>query len=116
MRKVLILFLALFCIVGGVLTFVYWPSLKHRYNKYTTNKETELVDIQKTKDLLSQGKPEDAMEIIHQYADNIDYHSDIGKEWLELLIRASESQINIPQLVTLYEYYPKAFDSHEKAA
>lgn len=116
MRKVVILFLVLVCIVGISLSYFFWPSLKYRWNKLTLNKEQEQKDIQKTKDLLSQDKPEEAILIVHQYADQIDNHTDMGKEWLDLLIRGSEATINIPQLVALYEIYPKSFDAHEKAA
>lgn len=116
MRKVLILFLALVGIVGLSLAYVYWPSIEHRYKKITVDKGQELKDIQQAKELLNNSKPEEALEIIHKYADNIDNNSEIGKQWLELLIRASEATYNTQQLVLLYEYYPKAFDSHEKAA
>lgn len=116
MRKISLLFLAMVCIIGAGLTFNYWPSIKHRWHKLMANKQEQLQEIQAAKDLLNQGKPDAALEIIHRNAENIENHSEIGKEWLDLLIRASTATFNTPQLMSLYDYYPKAFDSQEKAA
>ncbi len=116
MRRVIILFIVLVCILGSTLTYFYWPSIERRIKKLTLNKEQEAKDLQKTRELLNNSKPEEAFEIIQQYADQIDNQTEIGREWLDLLIRASEALQNTSQLVVLYEYYPKSFDSHEKAA
>ncbi len=116
MRRILILTLVLICLIGAALTYVYWPSIRHRYAKLTINKAEEKVELQKTKELLNQDKPEEAMAIIQEYADDINDRTEEGREWLDLLIRASEATSNLPQLLLLHEYYPKAFDSHEKAS
>src|SRR5262249_48810672 len=116
MRKILILFLAMVCIVGAALVYTYFPSIKHRWHKLMVNKEEQLKEIQRAKELLNQDKPDEALEIIQRNADNIETHSEIGKEWLDLLIRASTATFNTQQLMSLYEFYPKAFDGHEKAA
>jgi|694.fasta_scaffold32219_4 hypothetical protein len=116
MRKVFILFLVLICILAGSIAYIYWPKIEHRLRKMTINKEQEVKDIQKAKELLNQSKPEEALAIIYKYKDAIDNRTPIGQEWLELLIRASESTLNLQQLMILYEYYPKAFESHEKAS
>lgn len=116
MRRVITLFIILSLIVIGSIAYVYWPSIEHRIKKLTVNKEQQAKDLQKAKELLNQSKPEEAYAIIQQYGDSIDNKTETGKEWLDLLIRASEATLNLQQLVILYEYYPKAFDSHEKAA
>jgi hypothetical protein len=114
MRRLVILFLVL--LVAASLVYFFWPSLQHNYDKMTLNKEEELKELQNTKELLNSGKPEEAWQIIQEHSNEINFNSEIGREWLEQLIRASEFTLNIPQLQLLYEYYPKAFDSHEKAA
>jgi predicted Zn-dependent protease len=116
MRRILVLVLVLSCIGGIGISYIYWNSIKYRWNKWTLSEVEERKDIQKSKDLLAQNKPDEALEIIMRYADYINNTSEIGKEWLDLLIRASTATLNLPQLVSLYEFYPKVFDAHEKAA
>lgn len=116
MRKIVVLFLAIVLIVGSALSYFYWPSIQHRWRKLTTNQEDQIKEIEKAKALLNQDKPDEALEIIQLNVDNIDNHTDVGKEWLDLLIRASAATLNTQQLIPLYEYYPKAFDGQEKAA
>ena len=116
MRRVLLLFFALICVIGLSWGYFYWPSIKHGLKKISIDKTQEAKDIARTKELLNNSKPEEAFVIIQQYADDIDNRTEVGKEWLDLLIRSSEATSNIPQLTVLYEYYPKSFDSHEKAS
>lgn len=116
MRKIIVLFLLITLIVGLGSTYYYWPKLMHRYKKATRSDESSLRDIERTRELLNNSKPEEAIAIIKDYSDAIDNKTEIGKQWLDLLIRASESTLNFSQLVVLYEYYPQAFNSHEKAS
>lgn len=116
MRRVIILFVILILIVLGSIAYVYWPSIEHRLKKMSINKEQQAKDLEKAKELLNQSKPEAALAIIHQYSEAIDNKTETGKEWLDLLIRASEATLNLQQLLILYDYYPKAFESHEKAS
>lgn len=116
MRRIVGLFLVLLCIVGLTLGIFYWPKIERRVKKISIDKTQEAKDIERTKDLLNNSKPEEALALIQQYSEEIDPNTEYGKEWLDLLIRASEATSNISQLVVLHEYYPKAFDSHEKAA
>src|SRR5580704_15364646 len=102
MRKVISLFLALVVLVGIVGAYYYWPSIKFRYNKLMVDKEQEAKDMRTANELLNQNKPEAALEIISQYAESIDNRTESGKEWVDLLIRASESTNNVPQLMNLY--------------
>lgn len=118
MQRIVILFLVLIALIGASLTYVYWPSIQHTTSQTFTsiNKLQNDQDLQKTKEFLKNGRPEEAIAIIQTHADSIDNHTDEGKEWLELLIRASAATVNVPQLVVLYDYHSKAFDSNEKAA
>ena len=114
MRRVIVLFLILISIVGGSVAYVYWPSIQRRIRKITVNKEQESKDLQKTKELLNQSKPEEALAIIQQYNEEVDPRTEIGKEWLQLLIRASEATLNLPQLLVLHEYFPKLSTAMKK--
>jgi thioredoxin-like negative regulator of GroEL len=116
MRKMFFLTLAFVIAIGLVLSYFYWPSIQHLWKKWTYNREEETQEIEKTKQLLNQNKPEEAFEIIKLHSDNINANTDTGKQWLDLLILASEATFNIPELMQLYEYYPKEFDRHEKAS
>jgi len=116
MGRVFTLFLVLVCIVAASLAYFYWPNIEHRMHKMAIDKTQENKDIATTKELLNNGKPEEAWQIIQKYSDDIDNRTEEGKEWIDLLIRASEATLNTTQLSVLYEYYPKAFDSHEKAS
>lgn len=116
MRKVVTLFLVLTSIVALSLGYFYWPKIERQYKKMMIDKGQETKDLARTKELLSNGKPEEALAIIQQYAEQVDNRTEEGREWLDLLIRTSEATLNTPQLFVLYEYYPKAFEGHEKAA
>jgi Tfp pilus assembly protein PilF len=116
MRKFVTLFFVLVLLAGGVLAYIYWPSVKRRVNEISMTEEHEKKDLQKTKELLSNSKPEEAFTVIQQYSDRINMQTETGKEWLDLLIRASEATLNTQQLTILYDYYPKAFEGHEKAS
>lgn len=116
MRKIILLFLVIALVVGLGGTYIYWPKIARKYKKATRSQESMTKDIERARELLNNSKPEEAIAIIKEYSDAIDNKTDTGKQWLDLLIRASESTLNFSQLVVLYDYYPKAFDSHEKAS
>ncbi len=116
MRKIILLFLAFTLVLGITGTYFYWPNIKHKYKKTVRNDVTMGQDLEKARTLLNQSKPEEALAIIKEYGDAIDNKTEMGKQWLDLLIRASESTLNFSQLLVLYDYYPQAFDSHEKAS
>ena len=116
MRKIILLFLAITLVVGLGGTYFYWPKIVRKYKKATQTPESTAKDIERTRELLNNSKPEEALEIIKEYSGSIDNHTENGKQWLDLLIRASEATLNFSQLVVLYEYYPQSFDSHEKAS
>ncbi len=116
MRKVLIVILALAALLAGFFANIYWSEIVSYLKTWNVDQQEQAKGLQQARELLNNSKPEEALNLIQKYADHIDYRTDNGKEWLDLLIRASEALQNAPQLVILYEYYPQAFDRHEKAA
>lgn len=76
----------------------------------------EAKELQRATELLADLKPEEALPIIRRYQDEIDSDSKTGKQWLALLIQASEQLHDTEQLTILYDYFPRAFDTNEKAA
>lgn len=116
MRKVVILFLILFSVVGLTSAYLNWPSIQERFAKETPSAQQQAQAIAQAKELLNRSQPEEALAIIQEHSDEIDSRTDQGREWLDLLIRASEATLDTPQLLVLYNYSPKSFDGHEKAA
>ncbi len=90
--------------------------IEKHFKKMLVNQEQEQKDIERTKELLKESKPEAAFELLQHYSDEIDEKTPFGKEWLQLLIQTSEILQNTNQLVILYDYYPKIFENHEKAS
>lgn len=123
MPRIVILVLVLLGLVGTTAAFVFrsnsgpLPGLTANHSTANYSQpHLEQDDLLRTREYLNLGKPEEAIAIIQEHADDIDYKTEAGREWLDLLVRASEATVNIPQLIALNDYYPKAFDSHEKAA
>lgn len=142
MRK-LSIFLIL-TVVAALFAVAYWPSpaafiveeepfvheflaLKEEFSspkppismmKSQTAPEQSLIEakeLQLATKLLADLKPEEALPIIRRYQEQIDSDSSTGKQWLALLIRASEQLHDNEQLAILYDYFPRAFDDNEKA-
>lgn len=116
MRRVVILFVVLLILAGGSLTYLFWPKIQNKMTVVAKNKKQEIQDLQRTKELLNESKTEEALSLIEKYAEEVNYNNETGREWLDLLIRASDATGNLQQLIILYDYYPKAFEGHEKAA
>lgn len=105
--------------LGGLLllaTIANWKSLKHSFKTEVKSKTENLADLQKAQDLLDQGEPIEALKVIHEHEDDIEYRTDTGKKWVQLFIDASTSVRDYPQLVILYESFPKAFEDNEKGS
>lgn len=117
MRRLLILMFLLFCGIGITLGYFYWPKLQRKLNEsYRPGKEEEAKDLKEAKELLDQSKPEEALKLIHKYENFVSIQNPQGKEWINLLIKASDQLHNTQQLVILYEYFPSEFDNHEEAS
>lgn len=76
----------------------------------------QAADYAKALDLLEEGKPEDALVIVHKYKSEIESHSPNGIKWMELFVVASEQAKDVPQLVVLFEFFPEIFKEHENAS
>ncbi|MCE5316727.1 MAG: tetratricopeptide repeat protein [Parachlamydia sp.] len=118
MPRIVILVLVLLGMAGATAAFVFRPASTPlpRLTANPSQQNLEQQDLLKTREFLNLGKPEEAVAIIQEHADDIDYKTEMGREWLDLLVRASEATLNIPQLLALNDYYSKSFDAHEKAA
>lgn len=75
--------------------------------------ETRKADLAQATLLLGEEKLDEALLIIRKYDPIITNQTDEGKQWLELLITASEMQKNSRQLIILYDYFPESFPQHE---
>ncbi|MBA2728817.1 MAG: hypothetical protein H0U49_11675, partial [Parachlamydiaceae bacterium] len=107
----------LICSVGA-LSFVAaanWVELKDAYHR-TMNKPSpaQTANLQRAEMLFDQGDLDYALAIIHDNEEALEYHSENGKRWVDLLTRISSSSDNAPQLLVLYENFPQAIESNEK--
>lgn len=117
MRKIGLLATIVVCIaiiLGGVIYFMQPPTAGNKA-PVSHDRATEEAEISKAQQLMSSGKVEDALAIIHNYEDQINPKTDLGRQWLDLLIESSMKTANFSQLILLYEAYPRAFDNNERA-
>lgn len=90
----------------------FWPFSSSE--QHDSAQETQ--DLEKAKQLLAASQPEKALTLIKTYKDQISDKTENGKQWMDLLIQASTETRNTPQLIILYEKFPKAFENRESAA
>lgn len=115
MRRLLILAFLFFCLVGIAVGYLYWPRVQTTFkNVAKPSQQEELAEQAQAKQLLSDGKPIEALKIIKKYDSFINSNTPEGKAWIDLLLTASEQTKNIQQLMIVYEYYPDAFENHEE--
>lgn len=107
----------LICSVGALslVAAANWVELKTAFHK-NMNMPTasQNANLQRAEMLFDQGDLDYALAIIHDNEDALDYRSENGKRWVDLLTNISSSTDNAPQLLVLYENFPQAFDSNEK--
>lgn len=115
MRRLTILIIVILCGLAA-LGYFYVPKIKNALAAKGPGKEEEQVDIAKVQVLLSQSKPQEALEIIKKYEGVLNFQTERGKQWLDLLITASEEAPSPQELYILHEYFPEAFNNHEKGA
>lgn len=103
-------------IAGCVLAagVIFWPKIQERFVGSSIDKELLAKNLQKAEEHLQQGHPEQALLFLNPA--QINFHTDLGRKELELLIQANTELHNIPSLLLLYERYPQAFEKDEKAA
>lgn len=114
MRKIGII-LGLVCL--GVLIFggIYWYK-QHTVQNLLEVTAEEKEDLALAKKLLEEKKPKEALAIIKKNRSAIEYSRSTANEWMKLFIEAATENVDISQLVILYDHSPKAFDDNEKAS
>ena len=115
MRKVAV---AIFCLaavvaISLILFFFYsTPEL----DPMPLDPKVQERDFNSAKEYLQDFKADDALAIIQKYKTAIESDTEIGKEWLELFIQASNMKRDKVQLVQLYEFAPDIFVDYEDAS
>lgn len=117
MPKYSFLLIVLALVLLAAIGINYWPT-QHVTNPtvakpYSAAEEQQ--DLQIAEDLIKSNQPEDALKIIFKHKKEIELFSESGKKWAELFIQANEQSKDSAQLAALYEFYPQAFNGHEKA-
>jgi len=121
-------------VVGILFAIAYWPSPVETLNFATEEPKQEPIkfpthsvakdihdeisekqQLEKARKLLDEFHPKEALTIIRQHEAEINDLSQTGKQWLDLFIKASSQLHDTEQLAILYDYFPKAFQNHEKA-
>jgi hypothetical protein len=118
MRNLIAALFVLLCIIASILGFMYGPKIQEVIKAKETPAKTpeeQAADMKKVQALLQEGKPDQAMEILRSYQPFITQQNEAGKQWLGLLIETATQQENIPQLLTVYEYFPSSLENNEKA-
>lgn len=105
--------IAVIVIILAVSVFV---MLRNDDQNTELQSDRQVRDLENATELLEKSKPEEALEIIHNYKGEIEILSENGTKWLGLFITASEQTKDLSQLTILFEFYPEAFKKHEDAA
>lgn len=118
MRKIGILATVVICCVAVLGGAVYLTNDSGKKKKTITleDKAAEEAYIHRANQLLYQGRVEDALKIIHAHEGQINVKTELGRQWLDLLIESCVKTANYSQLIILYETYPQAFKNNEKAS
>lgn len=96
---------------------IYWPVIENLNTEPVDQISlTELQDLQLAESDYKKGKYEDTLKMILKHVDSIDSDSDLGQEWLSLLVNTSEKTFDLQQLVLINEQYPTALRKNEKAS
>lgn len=110
-------YIILFSSIGALLFVVAanWNEIKKAYHQMS-QPSAENASLQKAEFYFENGELDLALDLIHRNESALDYHTDTGKKWVDLLIEISRSTDNVPQMISLYEHFPEAFNSNEKAS
>lgn len=96
---------------------IYSPIVeKYKNEKDPSKKNLEITDLQLAESYYRKGEYEHALDLISRHQDSLMSESEIGNEWLNLLVKVSEKSFDIPQLTLIHEFHPKALKNHEKAS
>ncbi len=116
MRQLIIIFGIAIAVIAIVFETRTAAAKEHLKKTPQTVSEQEKKDFNKTKKLLSQDEPEDALVIIRRYKPKIEALTPQGLKWMELFIEGSVDTQDKKQLAALYEFFPEIFKEHEKAS
>lgn len=116
MRKFVIVFGVLIAALATSIGISLAPTTKKKTQHTTLNNEQQAADLSRAAELLNIHKPDESLEIVHHYKQEIEKSSDTGQLWLDLFIRGSEETRDIPQLTVLFEFQPESFKDHESAS
>ena len=99
-------------ILGGI----YYPEIKESFSHENERKLNDKSDYLQAQSFLKQGKPIKALAIVKKHEGEIQKSEEGHLKWLNLLIAISEEMNDAPQLLAIFNYYPRSLDQHEKAA
>jgi predicted Zn-dependent protease len=75
--------------------------------------EDEIAQQQKAEKLLKEGNTLEAVKILQANENSLEYQTEKGKKWVDLLIEISNQTRNAPQMINIYETIPEAFEGNE---
>ncbi len=96
---------------------IYWPAIEN-LNTETVNQISlsELQDLQLAESDYKKAKYEETLKMVLKHVDSIDSNSELGREWLSLLVNTAEKTFDLQQLILINEQYPTALGKNEKAS
>jgi len=118
MRKIPIFAAAILGTIAAVIGISRYASKDNdTSNIENAQKPTASNDeLSEVRQLLDDGDTSKALKIIHSHESELEYNSEKGKKWVDLFIEASNATHNYPQIIVLFEHFPKAFEKNEQAA
>lgn len=110
------------CFIMLIFSVIFKPNLRDYLTVSPTPKlalessKPHEADIGFVKGLVEAGRPLEAIHIIAKHLDDIESGSEQGKQWLDVLVRASADAHNASQLMQIYTFDPQAITHNEHAA
>lgn len=95
---------------------IYWPSEKLKNVAANSENYDEFEDLQLAESHFRKAQYDDVLALMMRHEYSIGAKSDIGEEWLDLLVNTSEKNLDVPQLVLINEHFPEALRKNEKAS
>lgn len=116
MRKIPIFAAAILGTIATIIGISRYVSKDHVEEIQTTKSVTANDELSEVRQLLDDGDTSKALKIIHSHESELEYNSEKGKKWVDLFVEASNATHNYPQIIALFEHFPKAFEKNEQAA
>lgn len=99
-----------------ILSGIYYSDIKESFSHQKEQKESDRSDYLQAQAFIKQGKPLKAVALIKKHEPEIQRGEEGHMKWLNLLISISEEMRDTPQLLAIFNYYPRSLDQNEKAA